>query len=167
ELEGGDGTDFFAHEPDAFLLDLGSRPLDAGLEHNEAAGDLALELVGDADHGALGDILMRGEHLLHSTGREPMAGDVNDIVGATHDVDVAVFVLEAGIRRLVIPGKLGEITLLEPLVLLPQRRQAARRERQFEDNRADLVRLNRLARIVHDVDLVAGHRHPYAALLYP
>src|SRR5262249_43575272 len=106
ELEGGDRTDFFAHEPDAFLLDLGRRPLDAGLKHDEAAGDLALQGVGDADHGTLRDILVRGEHLLHSTGREPMASNVDDIVSAAHDVNVAVFVLEAGIRRLVVAGKL-------------------------------------------------------------
>src|SRR5215470_16868876 len=41
KLERRDRPDFFAHESDAFLLDLGDRPVDAGLEHDEAAGDLA------------------------------------------------------------------------------------------------------------------------------
>src|SRR6516225_8432481 len=52
KLEGRDRPDFFAHESDAFLLDLGDRPVDAGLEHDEAAGDLALESVDDANDGA-------------------------------------------------------------------------------------------------------------------
>src|SRR5260370_23743234 len=59
ELEGCDRTDFLAHESDAFLLDLCHGPLDARLEHDEAAGDLALEEIGDTDHGTLGDILVR------------------------------------------------------------------------------------------------------------
>src|SRR5205823_234828 len=81
ELEGGDWADFFAYEPDAFLLDVGQGAVDASLEDDETAGHLAFERIRDADHGTLGDILMRGEHLFHSTGREPMAGDVDDIVG--------------------------------------------------------------------------------------
>ena len=51
-----------------------------------------------------------------------MAGDVDDIVGTAHHVDIIVFILEAGVRRLVVAGKLGEIALLEALILLPQRR---------------------------------------------
>src|SRR6516165_438066 len=100
KLAGCDRADFFAHETDALLLDLVRGSVDSGLEHDEAAGDFALELVCDADHGAFGDILVRREHLLHPTGREPVAGDVDDVVGAAHDMDVAVFVLEAGIGRL-------------------------------------------------------------------
>src|SRR5499433_1393501 len=57
ELERRDRPNFFAHESDAFLLDFGDPPVDAGLEHDEAAGDLALELVDDTDDGAFGDVL--------------------------------------------------------------------------------------------------------------
>jgi hypothetical protein len=48
-----------------------------------------------------------------------MAGDVDDVVGATHDIDVALFVLEAGVGGLVIAGELVEVVLLERAVLLP------------------------------------------------
>src|SRR5262249_55979400 len=78
KLEGCDWSDFFAHETDALLLDLGRGSVDSGLEHDEAVGDFALEFVRDPDHGAFGDILVRREHLLHPTGREPVAGDVDD-----------------------------------------------------------------------------------------
>src|SRR5215470_4349439 len=52
---------------------------------------------------------MAAKHLLHTPGREPMAGDVDDVVGATHDIDVALFVLEAGVGGLVIAGELVEV----------------------------------------------------------
>jgi hypothetical protein len=61
--------------------------VDAGLEHDEAERHLALQLVGDADHRAFGDVGMRGQHLLHRAGRQAVAGDVDDVVGARHDVD--------------------------------------------------------------------------------
>jgi len=48
---------------------------------------------------------MAAKHLLHTPGREPMAGDVDDVVGATHDIDVALFVLEAGVGGLVIASR--------------------------------------------------------------
>ena len=46
-----------------------------------------------------------------------MARDVDDVVGAAHDVDVAVVVDEAGVGGLVVAGKLGEVALPEALVL--------------------------------------------------
>ena len=82
ELEGGDRADRLAHERDQLALDDVRRRRDAGLQHHEAAGHLALELVGDADHGAFGDVRVGGQHLLHAAGREPVAGDVDDVVGA-------------------------------------------------------------------------------------
>src|SRR5256714_10801317 len=113
KLERRDRADLVAHKSDALLFDLGRGPIDAGLEHNEAAGNLALERIRDADHGAFGDILVRGEHFFHPASGQPMAGDVDDIVGSAHDVDVAVLVLEAGISGLVVAGKLGAIAFLE------------------------------------------------------
>src|SRR5207244_8283455 len=58
---------------------------------------------------------------------------------AAHDVEVAVVVLEACVRRLVVAGKFLEVALAETLVLLPQRRQAGGRQRQLHHDRAHLV----------------------------
>ena len=77
---------------DEFRLDLVRRPVDAGFQHHEAAGHLALERILHADHGAFRDRRMGGQHLLHAAGRETVAGDVDDVVGAAHDVDIAVLV---------------------------------------------------------------------------
>ena len=51
---------------------------------------LAFELVGDADNRALGDVRVCGEDLLDRTRREPVAGDVDDVVGTRHHEDIAV-----------------------------------------------------------------------------
>ena len=67
-------------------------------------------------------------------------GDIDDVVGAAHHVDVAVLILVTGVGRLVVAGKFREITFLEPFVLLPQRRKAGRRQRQLHHDRTDLVR---------------------------
>lgn len=55
-LEGGDGADALAYELDEFGLDFGCVAADAGFQDDEAARDLALEFVGDADDGAFGDV---------------------------------------------------------------------------------------------------------------
>ena len=93
-----------------------------------------------------------------------MAGDVDDVVGAAHDVEVAVGVLEAGVGGLVVAGKLGEVAL-EALVLLPQRRQARRRQRQLDHDRAHLVGRHLPALLVDDAHVVARHRHAGRAVL--
>jgi hypothetical protein len=54
-LEGGDGADAFADELDEFGLDLARFAVAACFEDDEAARDLPLEFVGDADDGAFGD----------------------------------------------------------------------------------------------------------------
>src|SRR6476646_10001440 len=68
DFKGRDRPDLLANEADAFLLDLGNRAVHARLKHDEAAGDLALERVGDADHRAFGNVLMVAQHLLHAAG---------------------------------------------------------------------------------------------------
>ena len=46
-----------------------------------------------------------GEHRLHRAGREPVPGDVDDVVGAAHDVEVAVLVD--------VPAVAGEVVAVE------------------------------------------------------
>ena len=69
-----------------------------------------------------------------------MAGDVDDVVGAGHDEDVAVLVDVAGIGGLVVAGKGVEVRLAEALVRVPERRRGAGRHRQLDHERADLAR---------------------------
>src|SRR5262245_23994625 len=135
DLERRDRADLLAHESAALLLDLSRRPVDAGLEHDETRRHLALDRVLDPDHSAFGHVLMRGQHLLHAAGREPVTGDVDDVVGAAHHVDVAVLVLEAGIGSFVVAGELGQVALAEWGVLLAQPPQPRRRQEPVHQDR--------------------------------
>ena len=90
----------------------------ACFEHEETQRNLSLKLVGNADDGALSDVWVRSEHLLHRPSREPMPGDVNDIVGAGHDEDIPVLVDKARVARLVVARKLGVVDLQDPCPFL-------------------------------------------------
>ena len=59
---------------------------------------MAFEWVVDADDGAFGDGGVAGEDLFEFAGGQPVAGDVDDVVGAAHDVEVAVAVAVGCLR---------------------------------------------------------------------
>jgi hypothetical protein len=59
-LERRHRADLGPHQPDRIGFDLRVRPRDTLFEHDEAHRQLALELVGDADHRAFGDIGLLG-----------------------------------------------------------------------------------------------------------
>src|SRR5262249_57278550 len=125
---GGNRSDLLAHERNAFLLDLTDRAFDTGLEHNKAARHLTLERIGNADDRAFRHVLMGTEYLLNAASREPVPGHVDDVIGAAHDVNVAILVLEAGVSGLVVTRKFTEVAFSEALVLLPQGRQTGGRQ---------------------------------------
>ena len=83
------------------------RPIDSFGQADEAHRQLALDLVGHADHGAFGDVGMGCQDLLHASCRKPVAGYIYHIVGPRHDPNVSVFVLHPGIAGFVIAGKSG------------------------------------------------------------
>ena len=58
-----------------------------------------------------------------------MSGDVDDIVSARHDEDVAVLVDEAGVACLVIAREGAEVGFLEALARVPKGRKGPRRHR--------------------------------------
>ena len=86
------GPDAVAHERDELVAQLGLVAVGAGLEHHQSERQLAAQLVGHAEDRAFGDVGMGRDDLLHGAGREPVAGDVDDVVGAPHHEQVAVLV---------------------------------------------------------------------------
>jgi hypothetical protein len=68
------------------------------LQHREGHRDLALERVGHADHRDLGDVRVAGDALLDLARAQPVAGDVDDVVGAAEDEEVAVLVADAPVE---------------------------------------------------------------------
>ena len=137
-LEARHRTDAIADELNGFALDLVSRPYDTGLQHQEAERNLPLERIRNADHGAFGNIGMCRQDLLDLPGGEAMGGDIDDVVGSGRCVDVAVAVDEPGIGGLIEAGKGAQISGDEFVVGLPQARQRAGRQWQFDRQRADL-----------------------------
>ena len=75
-----------------------------------------------ADHRRLGDLRVRDDRRLDLRRREPVPGDVDDVVDASDDPEVAVLVLARGVADEV--GRLAELRevgLLEALVVAEQR----------------------------------------------
>ena len=82
------------------LADLGDQlvvALEVALEGDEGADRLAGVLVGLADHRRLGDLRVRDDRRLDLGGREPVAGDVDHVVDAPDDPEVAVLVVARGV----------------------------------------------------------------------
>ena len=82
----------------------------ARLQDDEAHRHFALQLVGRADDSALRDVAVTGNHFLDRAGRQPMAGDVDDVVDATHHVEIAVVVLVAGVAGQVVARDIATST---------------------------------------------------------
>ncbi len=73
----------------------------ASLRDDEGHRDLALQRIGHADHRDLGDVRMARDALLDLARAEPVAGDVDDVVGAAEDEVVAVGVADAPVEGVV------------------------------------------------------------------
>src|SRR5215470_11014952 len=102
----GDRADLVPDQLDEFRGDGVRICGDAGLQDGETAGDLALELVVHADHRAFGDGGMTGQYLFHLARGQPVPGDVDDVVGAAHHIEVAVGVAVASVA--------GDVCVAEP-----------------------------------------------------
>jgi hypothetical protein len=105
--------------------DLLVRALDPRLKNEEADGKLALELVLGPDHGALGDVRVRGQNLLDRSGRQAMAGYVDDVVGAGQHEHVARVIDVPSVGGLVVAGERRKVDLTEAFVCVPQCRGGA------------------------------------------
>ncbi|MNR39160.1 hypothetical protein D3C85_1573420 [compost metagenome] len=86
-----------------------------------------------------------------------MSGDIDDIIGPTEDVGVAVCVLNSPVERTVellfeVPEVAGTVTL----VIAPNRGHEARWQRGFENQHTFLVRCNRRS------GMLINHFHPIA-----
>ena len=64
---------------------------------DEGADRLAGVLVGLADHRRLGDLVVGDDRRLDLGGREPVAGDVDDVVDPPDHPEVAVLVAARGV----------------------------------------------------------------------
>ena len=101
--------------------------LELALERHERDDRLAGVLVVLADHRRLGDVLVGDDRRLDLGGREPVAGDVDDVVDAPDHPEVAVRVAARGVADEVgLAAEAPEVGLDEALVLLVERAQHRR-----------------------------------------
>ena len=114
-------------------------------------------MVGGADDGAFGDVGVGGEDLFHAAGGQAVAGDVDDVVDARHDEQVAVFVLHPCVAGEVVAGLGAQIRIDEAVVVLPQGGQAAGGHGQLDHDAADLARVLYVAVVVEDAHVIARH----------
>ena len=88
----------FMISPSSFSARRRRRPAPRVLGDHEGHRHLALQRVGDADHRDLGDVRMAGDALLDLARAQAVAGDVDDVVGAAEDEEVAVVVADAPVE---------------------------------------------------------------------
>ena len=138
---------------------------DARLQHDEpdaAPGPSASSCTPITAHSATSGCV--GDHLLHRAGREPVAGDVDDVVDATHHEQVAVLVDVAAVA--------GEVVAREASRGRTSTKRSSSfhsvgsvpgRERQLDRDRA-LARRRGTGSpsLVEDLDVVARAR-PWSA----
>ena len=107
----------------AFVASLASKP---GLQRDEHDQRLALELVGPADRGRLGDRGVRDQRALDLGGADAVAGDVEHVVDAPDDPEVAVLVAARAVAGEVHAGHVAPVRLAEALVVAPDACAASR-----------------------------------------
>ena len=88
-----------------------------------------------------------------------MAGDIDDVIGAPHDEQVAILVEVAAVAGEVVAGEGGHVGAVKALRIAPHPGQAARRQRLLDHHTALLHGAGRLALPVEDLHVETGHRH--------
>ncbi|MNE53012.1 hypothetical protein D3C80_1477120 [compost metagenome] len=100
---------------------------------------------------------MTGDQVFHFAGGQAMTRNVDDIVGAPHDVDEAVFIQITAIAGVVIARIRGEVGVQVTLVIAPQGLAAAWRQWQGNHNGALLVGAEQLAFVVQHAHVIPRH----------
>ena len=155
--------------PSSFSRAASSASAEASRATTKAMATWPLSGVGHADHRHLGDVRVAGDALLDLARAQPVAGDVDHVVGAAQDVEIAVLVADAPVEGAVdLPARDGlPVGLDEALVVAPDGLHEARRRRALDHHHALLVGLGQLlaGALVHQLDVVAVHGHARAAEL--
>jgi hypothetical protein len=130
------------------------------LQHDEGGDDLAPQLVGPADGAAFGHGRMREEGALHFDGAEPVRGNLDDLVGASREPEVAVLVHVRRVAR-VVGGHAGDalpVVAGVAIGVFPERRRETGK-RAADHHDALLVRSARVAVRSHHRRVDARQRH--------
>ena len=62
---------------------------------------------------------MASEYFFHAAGRQTMTGDINNVVRARHDIEIAILIDKAGITGFIIAGVILQIGGFKAILVLP------------------------------------------------
>src|SRR5262245_34756126 len=139
DFEGRHRADPIAYHLDHFRNDLAVRTMHSGFEDDQAHWNFSLDWVGYSHNRTFGDVGMRRQHLFHRTGGQTMAGDIDDVVRTAHDPEVAILIFVTCIRSQVVARITAQIRLLKTFVVVPQSGKTTVRQRQLDNDVADLT----------------------------
>src|ERR1700746_1710785 len=88
-----------------------------------------------------------------------MTGDVDDVIDAGHDPDISVAIDVTRIAGQIVAGVAAEIAVAVAGVVLPQRAERPRRQRQVDHDVADLPRGDWRTGIIEHPYVLGGPRH--------
>jgi len=98
---------------------------EATLEGDEATSAWPLRSSGRPTTGGLRNLFMADKGALNLRGANPMAGNIQDIIDAAHNPEIAVFVLPAAITGEVAALDLAPIRIFVALRIAPEAAQHA------------------------------------------
>ncbi|MNZ63454.1 hypothetical protein D3C78_816010 [compost metagenome] len=127
------------------------------LEHHQGQRHLPFDLIMYANDRTLGHGRMTSDQILHFPRGQPMPGNVDDIVGAPHDVDEAIVIQIAAVAGMVVARISGEVRLQVALVVAPQRLTAARRQGQSNDDGTLLVGAKQVTVVIEHPHVVTRY----------
>src|SRR5688500_11450355 len=104
------GAEFFAN---------GMVRLNAGLESDEGDEGLAFEFVGTSDHGGFGDFRIADERAFDFGGADAVTGDVEHVIDAADNPEVAVLVLSAAVAGEIASFEFAPIDFAKTLRVAP------------------------------------------------
>ena len=132
------------------------------LGHGKRHRHLTLELIGHAHHRHLGHVRMRRDALLDLARAQAVPGDVDHVVGAPQNEEVAIGVLDAPVKSAVHqpPRHRLPVGADEARIIAPNRLHATRRQRPLDGDHALLVGFGQLGAglVVQQFHVVAVNR---------
>ena len=95
----------------------------------------------------------------HRAGGQAVARHIDHIVGARHDVEIAILIDISGVAGFIIAGEVIEVGFAKTRFGIPERGQGAGGQRQLDRNGPQCAGGNPMTAFVKNPDIIARHRH--------
>ncbi len=127
----------------------------AVLDQNQPYGDLPFHIIVRTHDAALCYGRVGSDDFLHLTGREPVASDIDNVIGTTHNEHVPVIVNKAAVAGAVESRYRFQVGFAESLIVAPDCYHTAGWQWQFYSNLTLLAGGHLAAVHVHYLHVVA------------